>query len=64
MAFADDTVFLQNEINKCLHYQERVKYVVGWLNNKSMTINCKKTVEVSFSKSKRSNQATNPPTRE
>ena len=57
---ADDTVLLQNEMNKNIHFQERVNDVVGWLNNKSMTINCKKNVEF-FSRSNRSNQATIPP---
>ena len=34
--FADDTVLLQNEMNK----NERVNDVVGWLNNKSTILTC------------------------
>ena len=43
-----------------IHYQKLVNGVVGLLNNKSMTINCEKTVEFIFSRSNRSNQATIP----
>ena len=49
-------------MNKNLHYQERENDVVGGLDNKYMTIYCeKKTVEILFSSSYRSNQATIQP---